>query len=367
MTTRLLQIVPSLEYTGAHKQMLLLSSRLPRHGFDVRVFSLGGDGPLANQLRQSRVPMNRIDRLHNGLRRSIGPLSKSIREFSPQIVHTWETSANICGRAAAIRADVPHIVASHRSIPNRRSFLDRLSDRFLTRWTQRYVVSTQHVLDAYLKQGLPAEKMTIIQNGVEDTQQSVMSRRQFLDSLNLAADAKLIGAIGPLDAEKRIKDLIWAADLLKVIRDDVYLLIIGEGPNSWRLKRFRDQVCIQDRVLFLGTRNDLSDWIGHLDCVWLANHRNALCNSLLEAMSAGVPVVATNTPGNREAVVPGQTGYLVPIGDRGAIARQTQRLLENRELAQQLGTAGQSRARDRFHVDNMVQSYVHMYRQLVDA
>jgi glycosyltransferase involved in cell wall biosynthesis len=133
------------------------------------------------------------------------------------------------------------------------------------------------------------------------------------------------------------------------------------------LRRFRDQVRIQDRVLFLGTRNDLSTWIGHLDCVWLANHRNAVCNSLLEAMSAGVPVVATRTPGNREAVVPGETGFLVPIGDRGAIARQTQRLLENRQLARQIGAAGQSRARDRFSVDRMVQRYVHMYRQLVDA
>ena len=367
MTTRLLQIVPSLEYTGAHKQMLLLCSRLPRHGFDVRVFSLNGDGPLSNQLSENHVAVNRFDRLHNGLRRSIGPLSKAIREFSPQIVHTWETSANVCGRAAAIRADVPHIVASHRSIPIRRSFFDRLSDQFLTRWTQQYVVSTQQVLDAYLKQGLPAEKMTVIQNGVEDSRQSAITRSQFLASLQLPSDAKLIGAIGPLDAEKRIKDLIWAADLLKVIRDDVYLLIIGQGPHSWRLRRFRDQVQIQDRVLFLGTRNDLSSWIGHLDCVWLANHRNSLSNSLLEAMSAGVPVVATNTPGNREAVVPGKTGYLVPIGDRGAIARQTQRLLEDSELARQLGAAGQSRARDRFNVDNMVQRYVHMYRQLVDT
>ncbi len=367
MTTRLLQIVPSLEYTGAHKQMLLLSSRLPRHGFDVRVFSLGGDGPVGNQLSDHRVPVNRFDRLHNSVRRSFGPLSSAIRNFSPQIVHTWETSANICGRAAAIRADVPHIVASHRSIPNRRSFFDRISDRFLTRWTQRYVVSTEQVLDAYRKQGLPVEKMTIIQNAVEDSPKSAMTRSEFLESLQLPPTAKLIGAIGPLDAEKRIKDLIWAADLLKVIRDDVYLLIIGQGPHSWRLRRFRDQVHIQDRVLFLGTRNDLPAWIGHLDCLWLANQRNSLCNSQLEAMSAGVPVIATNTPGNREAIVPGETGFLVPIGDRGAIARKTQRLLDDEQLAQQIGAAGRSRAQDRFSVDNMVRRYVQMYRQLVDA
>ena len=166
-----------------------------------------------------------------------------------------------------------------------------------------------------------------------------------------------------MNAEKRIKDLIWAADLLKVVRDDTYLLVIGGGPHEERLHQFRDQVRIRDRVLFLGIRDDLPQLLPHLDCFWLANRFESLTNSLLEAMAAGIPVIATNIAGNRHVITPGETGFLVKIGDRAGFARKTQTFLEDPTLAKRCGKAAQERVQQEFNVESIANQYLQVYQR----
>ena len=183
--------------------------------------------------------------------------------------------------------------------------------------------------------------------------------------LGLPADARLIGAVGRLWPQKRIKDLIWAADLLKVIRADVYLLVIGDGPQRDRLLRFRRQVCIEDKVRFLGARTDVPQLMPHFDALWLASEYEGLPNVIMEAMSCGVPVVASDISGNRDLVVHGETGYLVPVGDRAAIARYTNKLLDDRELAHRLGEAGRRRVLAKFTIEKMIEHHAELYRELL--
>ena len=142
-----------------------------------------------------------------------------------------------------------------------------------------------------------------------------------------------------------MKDAIWAADLLKVIRDDVHLLVFGDGPHRDRLRRFREQVVIRDKVHFLGHRNDLWQWLPHFDVFWSTSGYEGQSNAILEAMAAGVPVVATDIPGTRELVVPGETGFLVRVGHRAGFARWTNQLLDDATLSRRLGQAGRQRAR----------------------
>ena len=149
------------------------------------------------------------------------------------------------------------------------------------------------------------------------------TRRQLLAELELPEDSRLIGLVGRLWPQKRVKDAIWAADLLKVIRDDVHLLVIGDGPQRDRLRRFRDQCQIRDKVHFLGERGDVPRLLPHFDVLWSTSGYEGQSNVILEAMAAGVPVVATDIPGTRELVVPDVTGYLVPVGDRAAFAKYT--------------------------------------------
>jgi glycosyltransferase involved in cell wall biosynthesis len=192
-----------------------------------------------------------------------------------------------------------------------------------------------------------------------------LTRPQLLDQLGLPQGVRLIGLIGRLWLQKRVKDAIWAADLLKVIRDDVHLLVIGDGPQRQRLLRFRDNCHIRDKVHFLGHREDALNLLPHFDVLWSTSMFEGQSNAILEAMAAGIPVVASDIPGTRDLVVPGETGYLVGVGDRANITRHTHRLLDDPALAARLGQAARQRAQSEFSVEKMIQSYVELYRGLL--
>jgi glycosyltransferase involved in cell wall biosynthesis len=366
MPIRLLLIIPTLVRGGAEKQLVLLAKGLPRDQFDVHVCVLTHSGPLEDDLREAGIPITHIHK-----RWKIDPfaylrLKREIQRLKPDIVHTWLFAANSYGRQAAIAAGVKHVVAGERCVDPWKTFVQLSIDRALARRTERIVTNSTGVSEFYASKGLPREKFVVIPNGITALPAPPATRGELLTELGLPAHARLIGAVGRLWPQKRIKDLIWAVDLLKCIRDDVHLLIIGDGPQRWRLARFSAQCGNQDNVHFLGERDDVPRIMPHLDCLWLASSYEGQSNAIMEAMLAGAPVVATDIPGNRDLVVDGQTGYLVGVGDRGAFAQKAQLLLNDETLRQRLGQAGRARMEREFTVEKMVVRHAELYRQLVD-
>jgi glycosyltransferase involved in cell wall biosynthesis len=365
VTKRILQIIPTLDRSGAEKQLALLAAGLSRDEYEVHVCVLTRSGPLEADLRAAGLPLTLI-----GKRLKIDPaaywrLKRQITALKPDLVHTWLFAANAYGRAAALASGVRSIVAGERCVDPWKVWHELAIDRWLAKRTARIVINSSGVSDFYARQGIAAEKFTLIPNGIALPPPSNVSRAELLAELELPADTRLIGAVGRLWPQKRIKDLIWATDLLKVIRDDVHLLVIGDGPHRARLERFRQQVEIEDRVHFLGHRADVPRFMPHFDVVWLASEYEGLPNVIMEAMAAGAPVVASNIPGNRDLVVPGETGYLVPLGDRAAFARQTRILLDDAELARRFGDAGRQRMLREFNIERMIQRHVALYRELL--
>ncbi len=365
MTRRILLIIPTLDRCGAEKQLTLLACGLPRDRFDVHVCVLTRDGPLRAALDQAGIAVTVI-----GKSRKIDPVAywrlyRTIRRLQPDLVHTWLFAANAYGRQAARHAGVPHVLAGERCADPWKRWHELMIDRYLARRTERLVTNSQGVVDFYCQQGLPASKFVVIPNAVLPAEPSPITRGQLLAELELPPETRLIGAVNRLWPQKRVKDLIWAADLLKVARDDSHLLIIGDGPQRWRLQRYRDQVEIADRVHFLGERSDVAKLMPHFDCLWLGSQYEGQSNAVLEAMAAGVPVVATDIAGNRDLVVHGQTGFLVPVGDRAGFARWTHRLLEDADLAHRCGAAAAARVRDEFSVKKMIQRHVALYEELL--
>jgi glycosyltransferase involved in cell wall biosynthesis len=183
--------------------------------------------------------------------------------------------------------------------------------------------------------------------------------------LGLPAGARLIGAVGRLAHQKRLKDLIWATDLLQVIRDDAHLLVIGEGRERQLLERYSHLCHVDQRVHFHGAREDVPRLMPHFDVLWLGSSYEGLPNVIMEAMAAAVPVVATDIWGNRELVVHGETGFLVPVGDRAALARYAHKILEDSPLARRLGEAGRQRVTAEFSIGVMVDKHAALYRELL--
>lgn len=365
VSQRIVQIIPTLVRGGAEKQLVLLARGLAREAYDVQVITLTAGGPLAADLAEANIPVTAIDKRWKLDPTAFSRLVGELRRLRPALVHTWLFAANAYGRAAALRAGVPHIVGAERCVDLWKSWHELAIDRYLARRTDRVVVNSSGVRDFYKVNGIAAEKFVVIPNGVPAARESNVSRAELLEELKLPSHAKLIAAVGRLWPQKRIKDLIWAADVLKVIRDDLHLLIIGDGPLADRLRRFRRMCHIEDRVHFLGQRNDVPRLMPHFDVLWLGSAYEGQPNSVMEAMSAGVPVVATDIPGTRDLVLHDETGFLVPVGDRAAFARYTERILNDADLARRLGAAARERMLREFSVERMVERHVALYRELL--
>lgn len=365
MRKRILQIIPTLDQAGAEKQVSLLARGLPREGFDVHVCALTRGGPLVAGLLDAEIPVTVV-----GKRRRLDPqaywrLRRHVAGLRPDVIHTWMFAANAYGHAAGRAAGVRFLVAGQRCVDPWKGFSELAVDRHVARHSSRIAVNSPGVRDFYVRHGLPAEKIRVIPNGVPPAEPTATTRRQLLAELGLPAGSRLIGLIGRLWPQKRVKDAIWAADLLKVIWDQVHLLVIGDGPQRDRLRKFRDQVRIRDKVHFLGHRRDVPRLMPHLDVLWSTSGYEGQSNAVLEAMAAGVPVVGTDIPGTRDLVLPETTGYLVPVGDRAGIARSTTKLLEDAQLARRLGQAGRDRVRREFSVEKMVRRHAELYRELL--
>ena len=360
-----MHVIPTLDRSGAEKQLVLLAKRLPRDEFDVSVCVLTRGGPLAAELDDADIPTTFIGKQLKFDPMAWWRLRRHIARSRPDLVQTWLFAANAYGRTAATSAGVRCVVASERCADHWKAGHELILDRLLARRTAAIIVNSRGVFDFYREQGIAADKLRLIHNAVEPVPASATSREQLLAELNLPCGTRLIAAIGRLWPQKRLKDLIWATDLLQVIRDDAHLLVIGDGPQRESLGRYARQCHVARRVHFLGVRHDVPRILPHVDVLWLASSYEGLPNVVMEAMAAGVPVVCSDIPGNRELVEHGTTGFLVPVGDRAGFARYAHKVFDDSELQARLGNAGKARILADFSVDAMVEAHAALYRELL--
>ncbi|MCS7239117.1 MAG: glycosyltransferase [Thermoguttaceae bacterium] len=368
MRHRVLQIIPTLDRAGAEKQMSLLVRHLDPERFEPHVCVLTRTGPLEGELRAAGIPVHLVGKRFRADPAAYLRLRRLVRTLRPTIVHTWLFAGNSYGRLAAWQAKVPVVIASERCVDLWKAGWQFALDRLLAKWSDAIVVNSVGVRDFYIARGLPAEKIVVISNAVELPPEAPSStREEILAELGLPQNARLVAVIGRLWPQKRIQDAIWAADLLKVVRKDVHLLVVGDGPQRNQLLRYRDQVEIADHVHFLGHRDDVPRLLPHVDILWSTSAYEGQSNAILEAMAHGRPVIATDIPGTRDLVVSGKTGFLFPVGDRMALARLTERLLEDPELAWRIGSAARQFVAEHFSVRRMVEAFQELYSGLIEA
>ncbi len=169
---------------------------------------------------------------------------------------------------------------------------------------------------------------------------------------------------GRLAEQKRVDDLLKALDLLQHVQPGVCTAIAGDGPLRGRLEQTAHAYHLDERIRFLGHRDDVPRLLAAADLLVLPSAYEGLPNVVLEAMRFRKPVVATAAPGTTEVVVDGETGLLVPIGDAVVLTRAIRDLVRDPGLARRLGEAGRARAETHFGAPTMVARFAELYEQL---
>jgi len=364
---KLLLVIPTLDRSGAEKQLTLLATRLPRPDFSVHVAALTRGGPYALELAAAGIPVTVLNKRMKCDPVAYLRLRSLLRELRPDIMHTWLFAANAYGRLAAGPRPAFPIVVSERCVDSWKTGWQFWLDRRLVGRTARVVGNSQSVADFYRDRGVPAGKLAVVHNGMDSPEIPATARDDVRRMLGIPAESFVVGYVGRLARQKRVTDLIWAFELIRVMHEDVYFVIVGDGPERGRLEQFSDSLQIEGRVKFLGHREDAQQLLPAIDVFWLASDFEGLSNSVMEAMAAGLPVVASNISPNRELIDDGKTGYLVPTGDRVAFAQLAERLLLDRTLALRLGAAGRARIASEFSADRMVDAYSRIYHDMIDS
>lgn len=385
MRKKILFVIPTLDRCGAEKQLTLLAANLPKDRFDVRVAVLTRDGPYSKTLRAAGIPVEIVGKRAKFSPRAYFRLKKLIRDFRPDLVHTWLFAANAYGRAAAFACGVPSVVCGERCVDPWKGAWQGWVDRKLAPKTDAFAVNSSGIVDFYVGRGLPAEKFVVIPNAVETpplpanpdgADKAELLRELGVEtSQTLAEQPFIVGLVARLWPQKRVKDALWSAAQLKFARLDFYLIVIGDGPEREPLLRYRDELELADRVRFIGERNDVPRFMRNFDILWNCSAYEGQSNSILEAQSFGVPVIASDIPGNRDLVVTGENGVLIPEfgGDatrrRTAFTRETYRLLqpENDALRKKLGENARKRVETEFSLKKYVERSAALYDRLIDA
>lgn len=365
---KVLQLIPTLDRSGAEKQMVLLSKGLPRDRFRVEAAVLTRSGPLEAELKAADVPVTSIGKRFKLDLGALRRLTRFIKKGQFDVVQTWLFAANAYGRVAAKRAGTPVIVANEMAVDIWKGWIERAVDRRLATTADRLVGNSAAVVDFYRELGVPDGRLEMIHSGIEvnDGDAPEADREGVRGEFGFPPDAPLILFAGRLAPQKRLRDLLKALDLVQIVQPDMRALIAGDGPQRVELERVARAYDLTGRLRFLGHRGDVPRLMAAADIVVLTSEYEGLPNVLMEAMALSKPVVATAAPGTTELVVDGVTGVLAPIGQVPALAREIRDLIRDPDRARALGEAGRARVAAEFRADAMVARFAELYERLAE-
>jgi glycosyltransferase involved in cell wall biosynthesis len=359
-----LQLIPTLDQSGAEKQMVLLATGLPRNRFRVEVATLTRLGPLEAELTAAGISVTAIGKHLRFDPIALARLAQFLKVKAFDVVQTWLFAANTYGRVASRIIGVPVVVVAEMAVDLWKGRVDRFIDRRLASWCDCVVGNSKAVVNFYRELGVPDDRLVMIYSGIGDIEPPPVDLRALRSSFGFEEQAPLILFAGRLAEQKRVDDLLKALDLLQHIRPDARTLIAGDGPLRSRLLETATSYHLNGRVRFLGHRNDLPHLVAGSDLVVLPSAYEGLPNVLLEAMRFRKPVVATAAPGTTEVVIDGETGLLVPIGKPTMLARAMRDILHDQALACRLGEAGRARVNVAFRADTMIALFAELYENL---
>jgi glycosyltransferase involved in cell wall biosynthesis len=385
---KVLRVIARLNVGGPALHVAYLTAGLADRGYETTLVAgtlARGEESMASVSEARGVRIETLPALH----REIGPLrdarailrlARLIREERPTILHTHTAKAGAVGRIAALLAGdarppiVVHTFHGHvlRGYFNPVTTLSfRTLERWLARVTTALIAVSPEVRDDLVKLHVaPASKFAIVRLGIElDERTDVDSgaRAETRRQLGIGEDAFIVGWVGRMTAVKRTDDVIRALRGLVERGVDAYLCLVGDGPDRDHLERYAHELGVVKRCLFVGYQDDVARFYSAIDALVLPSVNEGTPVSVMEALAAQRPVVATRVGGTPDVIRDGVDGYLVEVGDANALSERLAGLANDPERRARMGAKGREQVLGRYAVERLVDDIDRLYRSLLDA
>lgn len=301
--------------------------------------------------------------------RTITDLIKIIRKEKIELIHCHGYGSDNFGRMVGGLFRIPTIVHAHDDNFNY-PWHQNLADLLLRRFTKKAIAISESVKRSCVtKRKICPNKLSVIHNGILLNNFNTIEKELIQKErkhLGIKLDSKIVGTVARLRAEKGIKYLIESAPKILEIFPDTIFLIAGDGPLREELQNLASQLGIQDKVLFMGFRQDIPAVLSVIDVFVAPSETEGLGLGILEAMAIGKPIVATSVGGIIEILKDGETGYLVPAKNSQELAKRVIYMLKNEEEARCLGIKAREESR-KYDINSNVKKIEEQYFGLITS
>ncbi len=356
-------VLLSLEPGGLENGVVNVVNRLDPARFRSSVCCLRRAGAFASRILSADVPVHEMR--SGGGNDPLLPLrlARLFRQTGADIVHTRNPEAFFYGFLGAKIAGTKSVVHSEHG----RSFDDRqirfLVQRVFSRYTSAlFAVTEQLKRDVVAHVGIPADRIEVLYNGVDFGRFVPAAGNRLRTELGLASDILIVGSVGRLASVKNYSLLLRAIGEIRA--EKVAVVLVGDGPERAALEAEARVLGLGEHLRFLGHREDVATLLAGMDVFVLPSISEGMSNTLLEAMAAGVVVVASNVGGNPEIVRDEIDGLLFESRNQGALRENLERLQADPALRERLARAGRERVLRDFSIDAMISRYESLYQEV---
>jgi len=367
-TIRVLHVMPQITIGGAERQLhaLIVNSEPQVVTHEVLYYSDPQDSEGYKLYADAGIKFSRVPRNKKRPIKFLRDFASEIKKRRPDIVHCWLNSGNVWGRWAAILAGMKNIIVAYRVCNVWYPGISRVLEKLTTKRVH-YSANSYACADFIGKElGVSPGGFKVIYNGISVEKFEISSNREELSGeLNIPKDAKIVTMVGRLTYQKNYPMLLGVARKCKDKRLPYHFMIVGHGEKESELKELSRQLEVADIVHFLGLRSDIPEILKSSDIFCFTTLYEAFPNVLLEAMTAGLPIVTTNFDGVDELIEDGVNGKIIAINDVDGGYSALKSYLDNPELANGLAEKARETVRQQFSMNRMVNNTVNYYRQIL--